>query len=179
MNTDASSIEGLPEPLQNVSEYLEKNYTDDIIQLVSGAEDVLVIVSKSEGPSPEFQNAVGDAVVNGTGTPCGFVLDDGPEGYEERTTAYARAEPVNAYEFILPYCAAVGATAQEAARVFGETYDKAGDEGPEDAPRIAAAYIYILRPDYGSGDYLETLADLADVSPGKLRTTVADVQTTL
>lgn len=175
MNIDKKTIDPLPETLSDVFERIYGDNEDtDLIQLIYGADDVLVVISTSDEPDPEFQELISTAI-NETEHLCGFVISDGPNEYSNYTSAYIRHKPDNAYEYILPICSKLGINPTEAASVFKTAYQNTGDEG-EKAPQTAAAHIYLNLGSYESTNYVKELSNAVNVDEKTLRQTIVQYQ---
>lgn len=173
--TAHESIDELSDNLQDIYNEIEKE--TDYIQKSYGADGTLVLISTSEGSDPDFRSAVGEAVVDVPSEPCGFVLSDGPSGYEEYLAAYVREEPEYAYEYVLGYCTKLGVGAQDIASLFGTTYSLTKDESEDyENPRaLAASFIYVHLPQEFENGSISDIAAVSGVSEANIRNQAPEV----
>lgn len=175
MKIDKKTIDELSEKLINVFDEIYSEHEEtDLIQLIYGADDVLVVISFSEEPSPEFQEAI-DNGINKTDYLCGYVLSDGPKNYSNYTSAYIRENPENAYEYVLPICSQLGIDTTTSASIFKTAYENTGGEG-EDAAITGAAHVYLNIESYDDTNYVEQLSEIIDVEERKLRQAIFKYQ---
>lgn len=171
-NVDNESIQNLGENLKRVYNNIVESDTDFNFAY-SSDEDTLVIVSNSKGPDKEFRENISKSIIEELDQPCGFILSDGPDEYEDHTTAYIRMNPDNAYEYILAPITKLNFSDEDVTEIFHRVYSISNEEDEENPLLMAATYLYIFgRQKDHDNKSISYISELMNVSEKDIRNNV-------